>query len=83
MDGQRHAIDQAMRDRIGLMVNGPILKRSPGRISRKSAFIEQSVLFELVFYVGERELSGEDGDVEFGEQPGTPPMWSSWPWVRQ
>ena len=32
--------------------------------------VEQAVLVEFVFDVGERELGAPDGDVEFGEHPG-------------
>ena len=32
--------------------------------------VEQAVLVELAFDVGERELGAVDGDVELGEDPG-------------
>ena len=37
VDGERDAVDQRVRDADGMMVNGPSVKRRPGRISISSA----------------------------------------------
>ncbi len=55
---------------MGLMVNGPILKRSPALISLSSASSSSAVLFQLALDVGEREFGGVDGNVQLRQQPG-------------
>ena len=55
---------------IGWTVKGPTLKRSLGRISLRSAVVEQSVFFELVFDVGQRELGAPYRYVELRQHPG-------------
>ena len=70
MDGERDTVDQAVRD----------LNRMDGECSQLDALVgphlvevgvvEQAVLVEFVFDVGERELRAPDWHVEFGENPG-------------
>ena len=49
---------------MGWMVNGPILKRSAGADLAQVGVVEQSVLFQLVFHVGQRELGAPDRHVQ-------------------
>ena len=52
------------------MVNGSGLEALVGAHLAQVGVVEQSVLVELVFDVGERELGAPDGHVQFGEKPG-------------
>ena len=51
-------------------MKAPSLEALVGAHLAQVGVVEQSVLVELVFDVGERELGAPDGDVEFGEHPG-------------
>jgi hypothetical protein len=63
-DGQRHAIDQRVRyvDRLdGERADGEFFL---GRDFDQLDFVEQLVLFKLALNIGQRELSGVDGNLE-------------------
>ena len=51
------------------MVNGPTLKRSPGRISRRIGVVEKLVFVELIFDVSQRELGRPNRNIQFAENP--------------
>ena len=55
--------------RMGMIENGPSVKRRPGMHLDQLGVVEQPMLFELAFDVGERELGAVDRDVELGEDP--------------
>ena len=52
------------------MVNGAEGEAAAGQHLDQLGVVEQAVLFELAFDVGEGELGAVDGDVELGEDPG-------------
>ena len=52
------------------MVKGPIVNFSLRRDFDQRGFVEQLVLFELAFDVGQRELGGVDGHLELAQDPG-------------
>ena len=54
---------------IGLIVNGPILKRSPGADLAQFGIIQQTVLFQLVFDVGQGEFGAPNRHVQLGQNP--------------
>ncbi len=61
-DGQRDAIDQRVRDADGLdgeRADGELLF---GSDLDQLDLVEQLVLFKLALYIGQRELSGVDGN---------------------
>ena len=70
VDGERDAIDQAVRDLNGMNGEGSGLEALVGAHFAQVGVVEQAVLVEFVFDVGERELGAPDGDFEFGEHPG-------------
>ena len=55
---------------MGWMVNGPDLEAFSGADLAQVGVVEQAVLFEFVFHIGERELGAPDRHIEFGENPG-------------
>ena len=70
IDGQRHAVHQRVgdADRLdGERADGELLLR---RDLDELGFVEQLVLFELAFDIGQRELGGVDGNFELAEDPG-------------
>ncbi len=56
--------------RMGSMVKGPMVNFSLGRDLDQRGFVEQLVLFEFAFDVGQREFGGVDGNLELAENPG-------------
>ena len=69
-DGQRHAIHQRVghADRLdGERADGELFL---GRDLDQLGFVEQLMLFELAFHVGQRELGGVDRDLELAQDPG-------------
>ena len=70
VDGERDAIDQAVRDVDGMDGEGAGLEALVGAHLAEVGVVEQSVLFEFVFDVGEGELGALDRHLEFGENPG-------------
>ena len=70
VNGERDAIDQAVRDADGMDGERCRLEALVGAHLAQVGVVEQAVLVELVFDVGQRELGALDGDVEFGEKPG-------------
>jgi hypothetical protein len=67
--------------RMGSMVNGPIVNFDLRSNLDQLGLIEQLMLFELVFYIGQRELGAYTGTFSSLRIHGRPPMWSSWPCV--
>jgi hypothetical protein len=70
VDGEGDAVDQRVRDADGHDGEGPDGEALAGKNLDQVGVIEQAVLFELAFDVGEGELGAVDGDVELGEDPG-------------
>ena len=70
VDREGNAIDQAVRDLDRMDGERSGLEALVGAHFAKVGVVEQAVLVEFVFDVGERELGAPDGDVEFGEDPG-------------
>ncbi len=70
VNGERHAIDQAVRDVNGMNGEDSGLEPLVGAHFAQVGVVEQAVLVEFVFDVGERELGAPDRDFEFGEHPG-------------
>jgi hypothetical protein len=70
LDGQGHAIDQRMRDADGLDDERPEGEFALGLDLDELDFVEQLVLVELAFDVGQGKLGAVDGNFEFGENPG-------------
>ena len=70
LNRQRHAIDQRMRDADRLDGERPdgelLLRRDLDQLD----LVEQLVLFELAFNVGQRELGGVHRDLELAQNPG-------------
>ena len=56
--------------RMGSMVKGPMVNFSLGAISISSVSSSSSMLFELAFDVGQRELGGVDRNLELAQDPG-------------
>ena len=54
---------------MGLMVNGPILKRSPALDLVELGVVEQPVLFQLAFDVSQRELGAVHRHVQLRQNP--------------
>ena len=69
-DGERDAIDQAVRDAQGLDGEGPEVELALGLNLDELGVVQQLVLFELALDIGKRELRGIDGDIELAQQPG-------------
>ena len=70
IDGEGHAVDQGMGDADGLDGEGADGEFLFRRDLDERGFVEKLVLFELAFDVGQRELGGVDGHLEFAEYPG-------------
>ena len=70
VDRQRHAIHQAVRDLDGMDGERPDLEALAGADLAQVGVVEQAVLFQLVFHVGQRELGALDRHVQFGQHPG-------------
>ena len=70
VDGESHAIDQAVGYVDGMDGEGSGFEALVGAHFAQVGVVEQAVLVEFVFDIGERELGAPDGDFEFGENPG-------------
>ena len=70
VDGERDAIDQAVRDADGVNGEDAGFEALVGAHLAEVGVIEQAVLVELVFDVGEGEFGAPDRDLEFGKKPG-------------
>ena len=70
VDGERNAIDQAVRHLDGMNGERSGLEALVGTHLAQVGVVEQAVLVEFVFDVGQRELGAPDGDLEFREHPG-------------
>src|SRR5215467_10069638 len=70
VNGKSNAIDQAVRDLNGMDGEGSDLDSLMGANLPKVSIVEQSVLVEFVFDVGERELSTPHRNIQFGQNPG-------------
>ena len=70
MDGQRHAVHQAMRHLDGIDGERPDLEALAGLDLVELGIIQQAMLFQLAFHIGQRELGAVDRDVELRQQPG-------------
>ena len=70
VDGERHAIHQAVRDLNGIDGEGPDLETLARADLAQIGVVQQSVLFELVFDVGQGELRAPDRNVQLAENPG-------------
>jgi len=69
VNGERYAVDQAVRDPNRMDCERAQLDALIGAHFAQIGVVEQAVLVELVFDVGERELRAVDRDVEFREDP--------------
>ncbi len=70
LDGQRNAIDQAVGDAEGLDGEGAEMEFALRLDLDQLGVVQQFVLFELAFDVGQRELRGVDRHIELAQQPG-------------
>ena len=70
VDGERDAVDQRVGDADGLDGEGAEGELFFRRDLDQRDFVEELMLFELAFDVGQRELGGVDGDLELTEDPG-------------
>ncbi len=69
-NGKRDAIDQAVRYPQGLDSEGAEVKLALRLDLDQLGVVQQLVLFELAFDIGQRELRGVDGYIELAQQPG-------------
>ncbi len=70
MNGEGDAIDEAVRDADGVDGEDSGFEALVGAHLAQVGVVEESVLVEFVFDVGQRELRAPHGDVEVGENPG-------------
>ena len=70
VDGEGYAVDQRVSDADGLDGEGAEGEFFLRRDLDERDFVEELVLFELAFDVGQRELGGVDGNLELAEDPG-------------
>ena len=70
MDGERDAINQAVRHLQRMNGERPNLEALSGANFAQVGVVEQLVFVELIFDVGQRELGAPDGNVQFAENPG-------------
>jgi len=70
MDGERHAIDQAVRDLDRMDCEGAQFNALVGAHFAQVRVVKKTVFVKLVLDVGERELGAPDGNLEFREYPG-------------
>ncbi len=69
MDGECDAVYERVRDADGHDGEGPEGDALAGYELVEVGVVEEAMLFELTFDVGESELGSIDGDVELGEYP--------------
>ena len=70
VNGQRHAIHQAVRHLDGIDGERPNLEALAGLDLVELGVVKQAVLFQLALDVSQRELGGVDGNVQLRQQPG-------------
>ena len=70
VDGQRHAIHQAVRDLDRADGEGPDLETLARADLAQIGVVQQSVLVKLVFDVGQGELRAPDRHVQLAQDPG-------------
>jgi hypothetical protein len=70
VDSECDAIDERMRDADGHDAEGAECDATAGKHFDELGVVEEAMLFELAFDVGEGELGAVDGDIELGEDPG-------------
>ena len=70
VDGEGNAVDQRVGDADGLDGEGAEGELFFGRDLDELGFVEELMLFELAFDVGQGELGGVDGNLELAEDPG-------------
>ena len=70
VDGERHAIDQAVRHLQGMNRERADLEALSGTDLAQVGVVEKLVLVELIFDVGQGELGAPDGNIQFAENPG-------------
>ena len=69
VDRQRDAIDQAVRHLDRIDGERPDLEALAGLDLVEHGVVEQRVLFQLAFDIGQRELGGVDRDVQLRQHP--------------
>ena len=72
VNGQRHAIHQAVRDLNRTNGEGADLEAVTGANLVEHGVVQQRVFFELAFDQGQRELGAIDRNVELRQHPGQP-----------
>ncbi len=70
VDGERDAVDQRVGDADGHDRERSERDALAGDELVEVGLVEQAVLFELAFDVGQGELGAVDGHVQLGEDPG-------------
>ena len=70
VDRQRDAVHQRVGHADRLDGERPDARTSPRSDLDQLGFVEQLVLFELAFDVGQRELGAVDGHVQLAQNPG-------------
>ena len=70
VDGEGDAVDEGVRDADGKDAEDAEVEAAAGEDLDELGVVEEAMLFELAFDVGEGELGSVDGDVEVGEDPG-------------
>ena len=69
VDRQRNAIHQAVRDLNGMDGERPDLEAFAGPNLAQIGVVEQTVLVQLVFDIGQREFGAPDRHIQFGKNP--------------
>jgi hypothetical protein len=70
VDGEGDAVDEGVRDADGEDREDAEVEAAAGEDLDELGVVEEAMLFELAFDVGEGELRAVDGYVEVGEDPG-------------
>ena len=65
---ERNAIDQAVRDLDRMDGERSQLEALVGAHLAQVGVVEQAVLFELVFHIGQREFGAKDGNVQLARE---------------
>src|SRR5664279_686563 len=70
VNGQRHAVHQAVRDLDGIDRERPDLKALAGSDLVEHGIVQLTMLFQFAFHIGQGEFGAVDRDVQLGEEPG-------------
>ena len=70
VNGQRHAVHQAVRDLDGIDREWPDLKALARPDLIEHGIVQLTVLFQLAFHIGQGEFSAVNRNVQLGEEPG-------------